>query len=95
MENFDSIWDNMTNSYNQLEQIMSAVYQQTQSNPTDENSQSLLQGLGDVAKSMIFSQREFTTAYCDPSMKDVLVSKLDEKKESLEKALGESKGKTM
>ena len=55
MENFDSIWDNMTNSYNQLEQIMSAVYQQTQSNPTDENSQNLLQGLGDVAKSMIFS----------------------------------------
>ena len=44
---------------------------------------------------MIFSQREFTTAYCDPSMKDVLVSKLDEKKEILEKALGESKGKTM
>lgn len=95
MENFDFVFDKMSKNYSELELIMSAVYQQTQNDPTDENSQSLLQGLGNVAKGIISSQRDFTVAYCDPQMKEVLVASLDDKLESLSKALESSKGKTM
>ena len=95
MKNFDSIFEKMSNNYSELEQIMGDLYQQIQNDPVDEHSQLLLQGLGNVAKGIISSQRDFAVAYCDSQMKDMLVARLDEKEESLVKALESSQGKTM
>lgn len=94
MENFDFIYDSMTKNYSDLEQIMGAIYQKTQSDPTDESNFELLQGLGEVAKNMIESQKEFTTAYGDPSIKETVVANLNDKQQTLMKALGESSRKT-
>ncbi len=94
MENFDFIYDSMTKNYSDLEQIMGAVYQKIQSDPTDENNIELLQGLGGIAKNMIESQKEFTTNYGDPSIKETIVANLDDKQQALMKALGETTGKT-
>ena len=94
MENFDFIYDGMSKNYNDLEQIMSAVYQKTQFDSTDESSLELLKGLGEIAKNMIESQKEFTLAYCDPTIRETLVANLDGKQQTLMKALGETTNKT-
>ena len=61
----------------------------------DQQLQSILQGLGDIAKGIISSQMDFTEAYCDPSLKDSLINKLSDKQSVLSNALNENKGKTL
>ncbi len=93
MENFDFIYDRMNKNYSDLEQIMGAIYQKAQSDPTDESNYELLQGLGEVAKNMIELQKEFTMEYGDSSIKEVVVANLDNKQQALMQALGKSSRK--
>lgn len=90
MENFDFIYDSMSRNYSYLEEIMSTVYQKIQLDPTDESSFELLQGLGEVAKNMIESQKEFTTLYGDSSIKETVIANLDIKKQTLMETLEKS-----
>lgn len=39
----------------------------------------VLERLGNIGQNIIFSQREFTSSYYDPSLKDSLIGNLDSK----------------
>lgn len=95
MDKFDEIYNTMINNYNELEEIMTYLYQQLASNPQDENIKNLFQGLGNVAKNMISTQKLFTKSYCNDELCDSLVDRLNSKQETLSNALEETKGKTI
>lgn len=94
-DNFEIIYDTMNKSYEELEEVMSTIYQFTQTNPENENAKAILAKLGDVAKKMIGSQREFATSYGSPEFKDVLEERLSNKEQALDIALGETTGLKM
>ena len=93
-DSFSNLYDSMNENFGELERIMGSIYQYTQSNPSDENAKTLLVGLGEVAKKMIGSQREFTISYGDATIKDSLVDILNDKESALVNALEETKGKS-
>ena len=93
-DSFSNIYDSMNDNFGELERIMGSIYQYTQSNPSDENAKGLLLGLGEVAKKMIGSQREFTISYGDAAIKDSLVDRLNDKESALASSLEETKGKS-
>lgn len=72
---------------------MSDLYQYLQDNPADEMARDVLNRLGTIRQNMIFSQREFTSSYGDPNLKDNLINNLDSKAEALKKAQDETKTK--
>ena len=93
-DNFSNLYDSMNENYGELERIMGSIYQYTQSNPNDENAKELLLGLGEVAKKMIGSQREFTISYGNDSIKDSLVDRLNDKESALVSSLAKTKVKS-
>lgn len=95
MEKFGMVYDKMNSNYSAIENMMGAIYQQIQESPDNQQLQSILQGLGDIAKGIISSQIDFTDAYCDPSLKDSLMNKISDKQNVLSNALNENKGKTL
>lgn len=95
MDNFGMVYDKMNSNYSAIENMMGVIYQQMQESPDNQQLQSILQGLGDIAKGMISSQMDFTEAYCDPNFKDFLMSQLCDKQSVLSNALTESKGNTL
>lgn len=84
---FDIVYESMSRTYGELEMIMRSIYQQIKEHPGDEKYLELFQGLGDVAKGMTSSQREFTSIYCDPSIKEALITRMDQRENVLEEAL--------
>ena len=93
-DNFGFIFDNMTRNYARVETLLENLYQHIQANPSDEAAISFLQELGSVAKEMIHSQIEFTSAYCDKSLRDNLIDKLVDKETALANALEETRGRS-
>lgn len=91
---FVSIYDGMNYNYGKLEGIMGDLYQYLQDNPADEIARNILDRLGSIGQNMLFSQKEFTSAYGDPSLKDSLIDNLDSKAEALKKAQEETKAKS-
>ena len=92
-DTFEIIFDGMTHNFGKLEEIMADLYQYLQDNPTDEMARDVLTRLVTVGQNMIFSQREFTKYYGDPSLKDSLIDNLDSKAQSLSKAKEDTKAK--
>lgn len=92
-DGFSNVYDSMTGNYGELERIMESVYQYTQSNPSNEEAEELLVGLGKVAQKMIGTQKEFTIQYGDSSIKGSLMDNLDDKALSLASSLEETKEK--
>ena len=86
MNKFDEVYEDMTATYEKLEEIMSDLYQHLQDNPSDDMTRNTLMRLTTVAQNMLFSQKGFTSAYADPSIKEVLIDKLDSKTVALEQA---------
>ena len=95
MEKFVMVYDKMNSNYSAIENMMGVIYQQIQESPDNQQLQSILQGLGDIAKGIISSQMDFTEAYCDPSLKYSLINKLSAKQSVLLNALNENKSKTL
>lgn len=95
MEKFVMVYDKMNSNYSAIENMMGVIYQQIQESPDNQQLQSILQGLGDIAKGIISSQMDFTEEYCDPSLKYSLMNKLSDKQSVLSNALNENKGKTL
>ena len=85
-DTFEIIFDGMTHNYGKLEEIMADLYQYLRDNPTDEMARYVLTRLVTVSQNMIFSQREFTKSYGNPSLKDILIDNLDSKAQALSKS---------
>ena len=94
MENFGFVYDKMSENYNALEQMMGTMYQQLLEDPTNENTKNILAGLGDIGKKMLSSQSDFVSIYADPSQKEALMARLDDKIQVLSNALEETNHKT-
>ncbi len=82
---FEHIYDNMTNNRGYLDSMISSVYDDFKGNPTDEYLKQILEGLVNVYKGMLSTQAEFTSSYADPSIKENMVSSLQDKLNDLEK----------
>lgn len=74
MENFDYLFDKMTEQYQLLESIMRAV-------ATDQlmTKEQVLEALGSLGQKMLFVQKELTEVYANPNEKSVIIQNLEEK----------------
>ena len=87
MEKFGATYDNLSAIYTGLEEIMAAIYEQLQNDPTNVEKSDLLQGLGRVALKVIYSQMQFVDDYENSQLKESLLSNLDSKAMMLSDAL--------
>jgi len=95
-EKFYSMYDDMTKTYEVVEQMMAAVYDEMVSNPSNEQNYRVLQGLGDIALRTLTSQENFVFTYCqDNQIKERMFNRIEEKKEMLRTSLKKDTGKTM
>ena len=85
-KNFENVFSGMAYNYGKLEAIVAELYQHLQKNPDDAMAQDLFTRLSTIAENMVFSQKEFTTFYGDPSIKDNLIENLDSKVVALHEA---------
>ena len=83
MENFDIIFGKMSNNYYKVEDIMSDLHQQLIEQPENEQLKKLLEGLGNIAESIINEQIDFAYLYCSPDIKENVIGRLQTKKETL------------
>ncbi len=95
MEKFGEVYDKMSTNYKAVEDMMGVIYEQMQVLPDNQGLQSILQGLGKIAKGMISSQMDFTDAYCDTNLKSSLMNNLSDKESVLLNVLNENKSKTL
>lgn len=93
---FYSMYDDMTKTYEMIEQMMASVYEEMVANPSNEQNYAMLQGLTDIALRTLTSQENFVFTYCqDNQTKERLFNRIDEKKEMIRTALKKDTGKTM
>lgn len=90
MENFDNTFSNLNEIYSRLDNIMGAVFNELQTDPTNKNKSNLLQELGDLSLKVISSQQQFAESYAPREYSEEIVSRLESKKEALTSALGQS-----
>lgn len=83
MDSFDFIFDNMSKNYENLENVMSAVYLLLQSNPENQELINILGALGSIGEGMISQQIDFTDAYCQDDIKYDVIDNLSSRKEAL------------
>ena len=84
---FDNIYDGMNFNYGKLEGILADLYTRLQEDPNDDFARDMFTRLSTVAENMIFSQKELTTYYGDPSIKNSLIGQLDSKVTALHQGL--------
>lgn len=93
MEKFDVMYDNLTGIYNELESMMSSVYEELQSDPTNVDKENFLHGLGSVALKVISSQMQLIDEYCELQYKDNLLLNWETKDIQLREILNLDKNK--
>lgn len=84
-ENFGNVYDAMSHNYGELERLLGYIYEYMQNNPNDEFARDMFNKVNIIGQNMIFSQKEFTSSYCEESIKDNLIENLDSKVEFLKK----------
>lgn len=93
VDSFGSVFDCMNKNSGELEGIMSDLYRHLEKNPNDEMAKNILSRLGNLGQNMIYSQREFTTSYCNLDVKSDLLDRLDSRAGSLKKAQKDTEAK--
>lgn len=88
---FDNIYEGMSYNYGKLEGILSDLYTQLQQDPSNDLARDMFTRLSTVAENMIFSQKELTTHYGDPSFSNALLGQLDSKVAALHQGLDQVK----
>ncbi len=88
---FDNIYDGMNYNYGKLEGVLADLYRRLQDDPSDDFARDMFTRLSTVAEDMIFSQKELTTYYGDPSIKNSLIGQLDSKVAALHQGLDQVK----
>lgn len=90
MERFDTMYDNLSGIYSELESMMGSIYEELQSDPTNIDKANFLQGLGNVALKILSTQRDLVEEFSDRDVKDILISNIDNKASVLTTALAQS-----
>ena len=78
-KNFGDIFDSMNHNFGKLESLLGELYQHLQEHPEDEMARYMFSKLCVIGEDMVYSQKEFTTHYGDPSIKNNLIGNLDSK----------------
>lgn len=87
--NFESIYDQMNASYEQINNLMGVMYNQIQLDPQNVQLYEQFIALGNIARSHIMSQLTFVDTYCtDPNLKNFLLDSLNEKELHVSNELG-------
>lgn len=90
MENFDLLFEKMSENYNYLQTIMGEVYERVKNDPTDESNIQLLEGLGNLAKRMLSTEASFVTSYGTTDDAVILMDRIEDKQTSLSRSLEET-----
>ena len=90
MENFDLLFEKMSENYNYLQTIMGEVYERVKNDPTDESNIQLLEGLGNLAKRMLSTEASFVTSYGTTDDAVILMDKIEDKQAALSRSLEET-----
>lgn len=94
MEKFGATYDNLSTIYSGLEDIMVSIYEDLQNDPTNVEKSNLLQGLGNVALKVLYSQMQFVDDYEESHLKENLLSSLDSKAAMLSDTLSRDRDRT-
>ena len=87
-ENFSAVYDDMTEEYNDIEQMMSRKYEQLRMDPNNESLKFDIMELGSFAHKKLSHQGEFAQAYAPKDLKEQLLHQLIEKDAVLLDELG-------
>ena len=93
MEMFESVYDNYSAIYSEIESMMSNIYSELQNDPTNVDKSNMLQGLGSVALKIIHSQMQLVDTYGEIQNKDSILSNLDNKAAVLSSALNQDRNR--
>lgn len=94
MEMFESVYDNYSAIYSELEGMMGIVYDELQKDPTNVDKSNMFQGLGHIALKVINSQMHLVDNYGESQYKDHLLSNLDNKAMMITEALNEDRNRS-
>ena len=83
---FEDVYSGMTFNYDKMDGVLGDLYQHLQDNPEDEMARDLFNRLCVICENMVYSQKEFTNNYGDPSIKNGLIGNLDSKIGALHEA---------
>lgn len=73
-EQFDYVYEQMNKSFSYVEGMMGVICDKIKNDPTNSENIEILEGLGEIALKILYSQREFTDVYADGEMKDYYMS---------------------
>ncbi len=83
MDNFDLLYEKMTENYNYLEVQMGEVYERIKENPNDESNYQLLECLINLGKRMLSTLESFVVSYGSKNEMADLLDRINEKKANL------------
>ena len=92
MENFDLLFEKMSENYNYLQTIMGEVYERVKNDPTDESNIELLESLGNLAKRMLSTEESFVVSYSPRKETMDLMDRVETKKSALSDAMDSTIG---